>query len=302
MFLSIKKIAIILLAIWIIQPGHLIAATKKTTTHKVSSAVKSSKKIIKPAQKKSKKIVAQKKLKLKPKPRPIHRPIRTAQQIVKPASTVVSKNIHSSSIPAYLLTSVEKNLVGFVRNSIESIRYTAYKLGGSKIDPSHGIYIVDCSRYVDHILKYMYPRAYSSLTTWSGTEKPTTDDYYQYFRNLSEDSRYWNTITDVEDLRPGDILVFRTKNRYGIETSGHIMIVMDKPERNGNIFLVRIADSAPSGHSEDTRRAHASGIGIGNMLLKVNPQTSLPYAYAWKVGSRWETNVSFAMARPVDFA
>jgi len=77
---------------------------------------------------------------------------------------------------------------------------------------------------------------------------------------------------------------------------------MDKPLRSGNIFLLRIADSAPSGHSKDTRRPHASGIGIGSMLLKVNPHTARPYAYAWKIGARWETNVSFAMARPMDIS
>jgi hypothetical protein len=217
-----------------------------------------------------------------------------------PSTKVDTENISVSHLPGYLLSSIEKTLVNFVRSSIESIRYTAYKLGGTRIDSSRGVYVVDCSSYVDHILKTVYPHAYTSLASWSGSEKPTTNDYYQYFMNLSDNSRHWNTVDDVEELRPGDILVFRTKNRFGNEIGGHVMIVMDKPIKNGNTFLVRIADAAPSGHSKDTRLPHASGIGIGTMLLKVNPQTFQPYAYAWKVGARWESNVNFAMARPID--
>lgn len=229
---------------------------------------------------------------------------RTQRAAIKhlPSTTVNTSNIAHSLEPAYSLSTMEKNLVSFVRNTIESIRYTTYKLGGTRIEPARGIYVVDCSSYVDHILKNIYPRAYTSLAEWSGTQKPTTNDFYHYFQNLSDDSSHWNSIDDADELRPGDILVFRNKNRAGNEVGGHVMIVMDKPERNGNTLLVRIADAAPAGHTKDTRMPHASGIGIGSMLLKLDPYTSRPYAYSWKVGSRWESNVNFAMARPLGFA
>jgi len=233
-----------------------------------------------------------------------HHPRRRASSILASSQRAIvnTNNVTRSNLPAYLLTSIEKNLVNFVRQTIATIRYTAYKLGGTHIDTSRGIYVVDCSSYVDHILKTVYPDAYTSLTSWSGSEKPTTHDYYHYFVNLSAKARHWNTIEDVEQLRPGDILVFRYKNQSGNETGGHVMIVMDKPMREGNTFMIRIADSAPAGHSLDTRLPHASGIGIGTILLKVDTETFQPYAYAWKVGSRWENNVNFAMARPIDMS
>jgi hypothetical protein len=197
------------------------------------------------------------------------------------------------------LTSIEKNLVDAVHKIIATLRYTAYRLGGTHIDTFHGIYVVDCSTYVDHVLKALYPRAYTSLTSWSRSEKPTSDDYYHYFTNLTDSTQsHWNTIEDVEQLRPGDILVFRFKSKLGNERGGHVMIVMDKPLQQADAFLVRVTDSAPTGHSTDTRMPHVSGIGIGTLLLKVDPKTYQPYAYAWKVGSRWEKNVNFAMARP----
>ena len=77
------------------------------------------------------------------------------------------------------------------------------------------------------------------------------------------------------------------------------MVVMDKPIADGDGYLVRVADSAPSGHSQDTRRGRVSGIGIGTMVLKTNPDTGEPSAYAWKVGASWKSNVKIAMARPI---
>lgn len=200
------------------------------------------------------------------------------------------------------VASIEKRLVDFVHKTVNTLRYSAYKMGGSRFDTSRGIYIVDCSRYVDNILRTIYPNAYSNLVNSSGSERPTTHDYYDFFSNLSDQSAYhWNKVDAVEELQPGDILVFRYKNARGNETGGHVMIVMDKPiqDTDENAFLVRVADSAALGHSEDTRPRRASGIGIGTLLLKVDPKTYQPSAYAWRVGARWNENVNFAMARPI---
>lgn len=197
-----------------------------------------------------------------------------------------------------LVDSIEERMVNFIHDMVARVRYSTYKLGGTLFDPRRGVYVLDCSTYVDHILKIMYPLAYFRLVDWSRTDRPTTYDYYRFFTNLTAaKERYWDLIENVSQLRPGDILVFRKKNQ-GAETSGHIMIVMDKPVREKNILKVRIADSAPFRHSHDTRPKHVSGIGIGTLLLKVNPETYQPFAYAWKADSPWKQNVKFAMARP----
>lgn len=201
-----------------------------------------------------------------------------------------------------LSASIEQRLVKFVHMTVNNQQYSAYKLGGTKFDASNGIYVLDCSNYVDHVLEEVSPRAYSSLVTSTGADKPNSKNYYNFFTRLSHKSRgAWNKIENVSQLRPGDILVFRYISSLRHRAAGgHVMIVMNKPIRETNTYLVRIADAAPSGHSEDTRLPHDSGIGIGTMLLKVNPSTGQPFAYAWKLGSRWKKNVTFAMARPVD--
>lgn len=264
-----KMIIMVMLCTWIIQPGFAKITHKKNHTHRTKTVSKKShttkhikRKIAKTSRTTPKKMHTRKKIKRS------HAARSHAMQPSPQATKVNTFNIGHSLLPGYLLTSMQKNLVTFVRNTVESIHYTTYKLGGTRIEPSRGIYVVDCSSYVDHILKTIYPRSYSSLAVWSGTQKPTTNDFYQYFRNLSDNSQHWNSIDDAEELRPGDILVFRSKNRMGEETGGHVMIVMDKPVRNGNALLLRIADAAPARHSRDTRMPHASGIGIGSMLLK----------------------------------
>lgn len=201
----------------------------------------------------------------------------------------------------YSFESIEQRLVSFIQTMISTLKYTAYKLGGTHFDLRQGIYIVDCSSYVDHILRKIYPHAYSSLVSFSESQKPTTHDYFYFFTRLQKKSHsYWRNVEDVKQLRAGDILVFRYKHKRHSPTQGHIMIVMDKPIREKNIFKVKIADSAPHRHSHDTRQPHDSGIGIGTLLLKVNPKTFQPSAYAWRIGSQWKNNVNFAMARPFD--
>lgn len=208
--------------------------------------------------------------------------------------------IPTAQLPNYLLTEPEKNLLDYIYQTITSLRYTTYQLGGSRIDTSRGIFVVDCSSYVNHVLKNVYPKAYAKLTSVVRTEKPTTYDFYQYFTNLiAKDRSHWQVINKVDKLRPGDILVFRYLNSLGKERGGHVMVVMDKPVRYADKYAIRVSDSASGGHSLDTRKRYVSGIGVGILSLKVNNKIQ-PNAYAWKLGARWENRVNFAMARPIE--
>jgi hypothetical protein len=204
------------------------------------------------------------------------------------------------SFPA-IDTSMQTRLLDYVHKTVLTHHYTAYKLGGTHYDINRGIYIVDCSIYIDHILKAVYPHAFRSLVRSAGSGSPTSQHYYHFFNQLNSQPRtYWNKIDDVKQLRPGDILVFRFRKPTHVNTEGHVMVVMNKPVGHTNTFVVRVSDSSPFRHSRDTRVIHSTGIGIGTMLLKVNPHTGQPNAYAWSLDGRWKNNVHFAMARPMD--
>jgi hypothetical protein len=195
-------------------------------------------------------------------------------------------------------TETEHGIVALIHKAIASLHQTHYRYGGNYFNMSNGIYELDCSDYVDDLLKISQPRAYEDLADSTHTEKPTSNDYYQFFNNLSDDNsgHYWQRVDDVESLKPGDILVF---SNYG--GGGHVMVVMDTPTpalSDDSAYFVKVSDSASSRHSDDTRPSHASGIGIGTLLLKENPETGEPSAYAWTVDSGWD-RVRIAMAEPV---
>lgn len=196
--------------------------------------------------------------------------------------------------------SIEQRFVDHVSDTVNNLRYSAYKLGGSKYDKQRGVYVLDCSTYVDHLIAETFPDAYSRLVDFTGSEKPTSAHYYDFFSDLDNDPRdMWSRVDEVGQLRAGDVLVFRYKNSVGRVTGGHVMVVMDKPTQDDDVYFVRVADSARGGHSEDTRTGRVSGIGIGTLLLRANPRTGQPAAYAWKVGAHWNNNVKIAMGRPV---
>jgi len=190
------------------------------------------------------------------------------------------------------------SIVDLVRQTVDNMSYNRYQLGGTRFDLLKGVYIVDCSSFVDHLLAKVNRPAYKSIVHSSGTPSPNTRNYYNFFNQLNDKkNHYWNKVESVNDLRAGDIVVFRQK--YSDDPTGHIMVVMKKPVKKREGFQVQVADSAPFRHSKDTRAIHKTGIGVGTLLLKVNPKTGKPLAYAWSVGSYWKSNINFAMARPV---
>lgn len=291
--LKLKKIILVLFLIIGISHSGFAATEKNTSLNKKPTATASVKKPAHPTAKTNKKKHKLKRKKHKLKNTHHMAQIRTPHNEDE-ANAADSDSQDQNSNPNFV-TSLKQHLVNFVKNSVSNLRYSAYKMGGNHFDAERGIYVVDCSGYVDYTLRAVYPDAYSSLVNSSGTDKPNSLHYYDFFSGLTNDpSEHWNKVESVEKLQPGDILVFRYKNS---SRSGHVMVVMNKPVLEGDSYWVSVADSAPVGHSQDTRLPNTSGVGIGVLLLKTNT-IGQPAAFAWKIGSRWERNVRFAMARP----
>lgn len=288
-----KKIILCVALIWMLPFSSLAIAKKPTHKHPSHHTIQHHKKLSKTHKNKSHSAHHVKKL--------AHKKTTHHQPNISEDENNNYLTLTQSTPPTgYVSSTMEQKLVDFVYKSVSNVRYSSYKLGGSRFDPSKGIYVVDCSAYVDHTLRYVFPNAYLSLVDSSGTEKPNSLHYYEFFTGLSEDpNEHWSKVEDIEKLQPGDILVFRYQNARGKSTGGHVMVVMNKPIQQDDTYLLSVADSAPVGHSQDTRQPHVSGIGIGSLLLKTNPKTGHA-AYAWKIGSRWKNNVRIAMARPLD--
>jgi hypothetical protein len=230
-------------------------------------------------------------------------PVERIAQPVNTPTTYISKEavVVPARVLGSLAASMHRHIVDFVKKTVATLHYSDYKLGGSKFDSTRGIYIVDCSSFVDHILQQVSPHAYTSLVNATGAPTPATQHYYDFFKELNTNSDdYWNKVNNVEQLRAGDILVFRNKHTHRSQANGHVMVVMEKPVKDSGVYFVRVADSAPARHSEDTRQKNEGGIGIGTLLLKA-AKGGRPLAYAWAVGGLWNKNVNFAMARPTEW-
>lgn len=211
---------------------------------------------------------------------------------------LIQSQVNTLDQPLVAAVPTGQKLASFVKKTVSSLKYSAYKLGGTRFDLASGVYIIDCSSYVDQMLHTVSPKAYSSLVNSTGTDHPTSRTYYDFFNSLSSAPKtYWDKIKSVRQLQPGDILVFCYKHMGDHKAAGHVMIVVGKPVQQGDKYVVSVADSAAAAHSEDTRSKN--GVGIGKMALKVEPETGKPVAYAWKESSGWKDNVNFAMARPV---
>lgn len=215
------------------------------------------------------------------------------------ASIAAVSDHHNVQQEQAVTHSMKERLVNFVSHTINNLKYTAYKFGGNHFDASQGVYVLDCSAYVGKVLESTHPDAYFDIVDTLGTDRPTSHDFYTFFKSLSEDREgSWNAVKTVEELEAGDILVFRYKNKKGRITGGHVMVVMDTPVGDFDTYSVKVADSARTQHSQDTR-SRRSGVGIGTLSIKVNPETGIPYAYAWREGAKWMKNVNIAMGRPV---
>jgi hypothetical protein len=110
-------------------------------------------------------------------------------------------------------------------------------------------------------------------------------------------SKYWEPISKVSDLKPGDLISCLRPEDNDSANTGHVMIVRDKPIENPNLpgeFLVRVLDASGYPHNEDSRQKGITGLGSGTISIVSNLKGELE-KYRWRENfSRTEsTRISF---------
>jgi hypothetical protein len=223
------------------------------------------------------------------------------QQPAAPPNTPSPLWHHSKEKQKTNKISDANNLLKLVKKVLHHISSNHYQLGGNIFDLNRGIYHLDCSEYVDNLVKRIDPTAYQTISK-NGSIKPTSLDYFAFLSAIhSGQTRYhWYRVPNLSAVKAGDILVFRYKDLANKKSGGHMMVILAPPKKfiwSHDAYSLRISDSAPAGHTTDTRQAHTSGIGVGSLLLKIDPKSDLPIAYAWKWFAPWHTDMYYIIAR-----
>jgi hypothetical protein len=190
------------------------------------------------------------------------------------------------------------NLADAAEEDLKAAKETDYQ-HKSHVDKAAGVFELDCSGFVDHLLKQSSPQQFSQLPIEAGHTRPRVESYYELFAGLEQNPKPgWEAIRRFSDLRRGDIIAWK-KELAANETgdTGHVMIVAGPPTRRENSsYRVTVYDSTKTPHDNDTRAPGTDGIGRGDLFFYVNGQDA-PVAFQF-ASQRKVHEAPIAMGRP----
>lgn len=145
----------------------------------------------------------------------------------------------------------------------------------TEVDEQAGSYKLDCSGLVCLALRKVDPDALKAVPR-SGTEKRQfAHDFYEFFAaaptpdKAGADTK-WVKVGKLAAAKPGDVLAWKNENYQPGENTGHVMILLEVPEPDGeNQLKVVVIDSSAHGHGNDTRKKGDSGVGRGTLWFTV---------------------------------
>jgi hypothetical protein len=190
--------------------------------------------------------------------------------------------------------SIGSHIVAAAHAIIKKMTHTVYT-HETHVDISAGVFDVDCSAFVDLLLKEVAPKHLAALTTMKGHRHLLAEDYEANF-SASKPPEGWKRITRVADAQPGDILCWKSStHEEGDKTdTGHVMVIevaptllpatnaRQNPKGTGApIYAVHVIDSTVSPHGNDTRTTGQSGIGRGTIFVEVDASGALS-AFHWR--------------------
>jgi hypothetical protein len=165
-----------------------------------------------------------------------------------------------------MLTLIEKKLKTSVYNA------------NTKVDVDKGVFEFDCSGMVNWILKDKAPTAFAELKA----ERPRVIEYVKALKAISpnQPSAGWRRVAKIADAEPGDVIAWPTPDWYPSNATGHMGILVAKPEAVDGGFLLRIADSTSYPHGDDSREG-GTGFGHGTVLIAVDAKSGAGTGQGW---------------------
>lgn len=164
--------------------------------------------------------------------------------------------------------------IELVRTKLKTTVYNA----NTKVDIDKGVFEFDCSGMVNWILKDVAPNALAELKS----DRPRVIEYVKALKKISpnQPSAGWRRVAKIADAEPGDVIAWPTPDWYPSEATGHMGVLVAKPEPVSGGFLLRIADSTSYPHGDDSREG-GTGFGYGTILITVDPSSGAGTGQGW---------------------
>ncbi len=176
---------------------------------------------------------------------------------------------------------------------LSNLKHTEYKHYRDGFIVTKDTLFVDCSGFVDFIIKSIDKNLYKKMLQKSqhSCYRVLATDYVYFFKHHA--FKEFKTIALVKEIQKGDIIAYKLyngvfikkcqngkiiyltkclKNKYHKcirrQNTGHVFIALSKPKRYKNKWILKVADSTTHLHKNDSR-IH-NGVGSGYIFLYKN--------------------------------
>jgi hypothetical protein len=184
---------------------------------------------------------------------------------------VVAFSVGADSAIAYSRQGGE-TLAGAAEDLLSKVKETHYR-HETEVDTVSGVYNLDCSGFVDLLLKQFAPRQFAALPVEPGHARPRAATYYELIHGLTQHPLPgWVPVQKLAEAQPGDIIAWELSAAAPSDT-GHVAIVAEAPVQvASDLYQVTVYDSSRIPHDNDSRREGTSGVGKGTITIRVNQQ------------------------------
>jgi len=167
-----------------------------------------------------------------------------------------------------------EDLADAAEQVLNSVQETHYQ-HRTHVDTAAGVYDLDCSGFVDYLLKRLAPAQFAQLPIEAGHTRPRAQTYYEFLHGLRRTPLSgWESVQRLTAARRGDLLAWKRVALIQEKgDTGHVAIVAGPPivQTDGSV-KVAVYDSSAARHDADSRADGTNGVGKGVITFRVNLQ------------------------------
>src|ERR1700693_4197281 len=120
---------------------------------------------------------------------------------------------------------------------------------------------MDCSGFVDYLLKRIAPPQFGQLPIEPGHARPRAAIYFKFLNSLHEQHLPgWKAVRQIGHAQRGDIIAWElSASTQEPGDTGHVVIAAaDAVQEAKSIWRVEVYDSSGIHHDADSRPEHSS--------------------------------------------